>query len=154
MKVQKAVVGQKFIASIFIICYIVWRVQKILKNSRSFNFKVVSTSVRETNAKRTMWTCRRTAFAFIRLCGVCSVNRRTLFVWSRYFKEKYVRNHTDVDVLSFQQPTNNQKNACSFACVTNAEQATFWHSLAFASVLHALFAFAYRCGHALKVNFF
>ncbi len=38
--------------------------------------------------------CRRTAFAFIRLCGVCSANRRMLSVWSRYFKEKYIRNHT------------------------------------------------------------
>ncbi len=95
-----------------------------------------------------MWTCRRTAFAFIRLCGICSANRRMLSFWSQYFKEKYVRNHTDVDVHSFGQPTNDQRNACSFACAVNAEQATFWHSFAFASVPHALFASAYRCGCA------
>ncbi len=50
----------------------------------------------------------------------------------------------------FEQPTNNLRNACSFACVVNAEQATFWHSFAFASVPHALFA--YRCGHAFRQN--
>ncbi len=70
-----------------------------------------------------MWTCRRTAFAFIRLCSVCSVNRRTLSIWCRYFKEKYIRNHTDVDIHSFEQPTNNQRNTCPFACAANAEQA-------------------------------
>ncbi len=69
----------------------------------------------ETHAKCIMWTCRQTAFAIIHLCGICSANRRMLSVWSRYFKEKYVRNHTDVDVHSFGQPTNNQRNACSFA---------------------------------------
>ncbi len=108
----------------------------------------------KTHTKCIMWTCRRTAFAFIRLCGVCSANRRTLSVWSRYFKEKYVCHHTDVDVHSFGQPTNNQRNACSFAYVANPEQATFWHSLAFTSVSHALFAFAYRCGRALREFFF
>ncbi len=86
------------------------------------------------------------------VCGVCSLNRQTLSIWSRYFKEKYVRNHTDTDVHSFGQPTNNQGNACLFACVVNAEQATFWHSFAFVSVSHALFAFVYRCGCALKVT--
>ncbi len=96
------------------------------------------------NAKRIMWTCRQTALTFIRLCGICSANRRTLSVRSRYFKEKYARNHTDVDVYSFGQPTNDQRNA---------EQATFWHSFAFASVLHSLFVFAYRCGCALKFSF-
>ncbi len=104
----------------------------------------------KTHAKRIMWTCRRTAFAFIRLCGVCSANRWTLSVWSWYFKEKDVRHHTDVDVHPFGQPTNNQRNACSFACVANAEQATFCHSFAFASVPHALFAFAYRCGPGIR----
>ncbi len=111
-------------------------------------YKAACTSVYETktNAKRIMCTCRRTAFAFIRLCDVCSANRQMLSVWSRYFKGKYVRNRTDVEVHSFGQPTNDQWNACSFACAANAEQATFWHSFAFASVSHALFAFAYRCG--------
>ncbi len=75
-----------------------------------------------------MLTCRQTAFTFIRLCGVCSVNRQTLSIWSRYFKEKYVRNHADVDVHSFRHSTNNLWNACSFACVANVEQATFSHS--------------------------
>ncbi len=102
----------------------------------------------KTYAKRIMWTCRRTAFTFIRLCGICLANRRMLSVWSWYFKEKYVRNHTDVDVHSFGQPSNNQQNACSFACAANAEQATFWHSFAFTSVLHALFAFVHRCGRS------
>ncbi len=78
------------------------------------------------HAKRIMWTCRRTAFAFIRLSGVCLVNRQMLSIWSRYIKEKSVRNHTDVDVHSFGQPTNDQRNAYSFACAANAEQATFW----------------------------
>ncbi len=105
------------------------------------------------HAKRIMSTCKRTAFTFIRLCGVCSANRRTLSVWSRYFKEKYVRNYTDVDVHSFRQPMNNQRNACSFACAANAEQATFWHLLAFAFIPHALFAFAYRFGHAFTPAF-
>ncbi len=73
-------------------------------------------------------------------------NKQTLSVWSRYFKEKYVRNHTDVDVRSFWQPKNNHWNSCSIACVVNIEQATFWHSFAFESVPHALFTFAYRCG--------
>ncbi len=120
--------------------------------------KAVSTSVRKretnakTHAKRIIWTCRRIVFVFIRLCGVCSANRRTLSVWSQYFKEKYVCNHSDVDVHSFGQPMNNQWNACSFACAANAEQATFWHSFAFALVLHALFAFTYRCGRAFKVH--
>ncbi len=53
-------------------------------------------------------------------------------------------------IHSFMQPTNNQWNACSFACAANTEQATFWHSFAFASVPHALFAFAYGCGCAFK----
>ncbi len=97
--------------------------------------------------KRTMWTCRRTVFAFIRLCGVCSANRQMLSIRSRYFKEKYVHNRTDVDVHSFGQPTNNQRNACSIACAANTEQATFWHSFAIASVLYALFM--YKCGCAL-----
>ncbi len=99
-----------------------------------------------------MWICRRTAFAFIRLCGICLANRRTLSVWSQYFKEKYVCNHTDVNVHSFGQPTNNQQNACLFACLSNTEEATFWHSFAFASVPHALLAFAYRCGRALTLS--
>ncbi len=121
-------------------------------------FKASSTSVceRKTNSKthekRVMWRCRQTAIAFIRLCGVCSANRTMLFVWSWYFKEKYVRNHTDVDVHLFGQPMNNQRNVCSFACVTNAEQAHFRHLLAFASVTHALFMFAYRCGCALMLT--
>ncbi len=96
--------------------------------------KATPTSVRKretnvkTHAKRIMWMCRQTAFIYIRLCGVCLANRwirRMLSVWSRYFKEKYIRNHTDVDIHSFRQPTNNQRNACSFACAANAEQATF-----------------------------
>ncbi len=119
--------------------------------------KAAYTSVHEcklnakTHGKRIMWTCRRTAFTFIRSCGVCSVNRQTLSMWSWYFKENYIRNHTDVDIQSFKQPKNNQRNACSFACATNVEQATFWHSFAFVSVPHALFAFAYRCGRALRL---
>ncbi len=60
----------------------------------------------KTHAKHIMWTCRRTAFSFIRLCGVCSANKRMLTIWSRYIKEKYIRNHTDVEVHSFGQPTN------------------------------------------------
>ncbi len=117
-------------------------------------YKAVSTSVHEceTNVKCIMWLCRRTAITFIRLCGVCSVNRQTLSVWSRYFKEKYIPNHTDVDIHSFGQATNNQWNICTFARVANAEQATFWHSLAFVSVPHVLFAFAYRCGRALSFS--
>ncbi len=98
-----------------------------------------------------MWTCQRTAFTFIHLCGACLANRQTLSVWSRYFKEKYVRSHTDVDAHSFGQPTNNQWKACLFACAANAEQVTLWHWFAFASVSHVLFAFAYRCGRALIV---
>ncbi len=50
----------------------------------------------------------------------------------------------------FGQPTNNQRNACSFACAENAKQATSWHSFAFASVPHTSFAFAYRCGCFFK----
>ncbi len=113
--------------------------------------KAASTSVhkRETNAKthvkHIMWTCRRTAFAFIHLCGVCSANRRMLTFWRRYFKEEYIHHHTDVDIHSFGEPMNNRWNTCLFACAAN-EQATFWHSLAFALVPHALFAF--RCGRA------
>ncbi len=103
-----------------------------------------------THAKRIMWTCRRTAFAFIRLCGVCLVNRRMLSVCSWYFKEKYIRNHTDVVIHSFGQPTKDQRNTCSFAYAANAEQATFWHSFTFASVSHALFAFVYRCKHTFR----
>ncbi len=68
-------------------------------------------------------------------------------------QRKILRNRTDVNVHSFGQPTNNQGNACSFACVANAEQATFWHSLAFASISHVLFAFAYRCGRALTQKY-
>ncbi len=109
----------------------------VLKSVFIFSFmeecKATSTSVREremnakTHAKHIMWTYRRTAFGFIRLCSICSTNRRTLSVWSRYFKEKYVHHRTDVDVHSFSQPTNNQRKACSFACAANTEQATFWH---------------------------
>ncbi len=101
------------------------------------------------NVKHITWMCRRTAFTFIRLCGICSANWRTLSVWSWYYKGKYVRNHTDVDLHLFGQPTNNQQNTCLFACVANAEQATFWHSFAFPSVPHALFVFVYRCGRTL-----
>ncbi len=100
--------------------------------------KATFKSVRKckTNAKMhvkcIMWTCRRTAFSFICLCDVCLANRRMLSVWSRYFKEKYVHIHIDVDVHSFMQPMNNQRNACSFAFAANTEQATFWHSFVFA----------------------
>ncbi len=83
------------------------------------------------NAKRIMWTCRRTAFAFIRLCGICSANKQMLSVWSRYFTEKYVRHRTDVNVYSFGQPTNNQRNAFSFACGGMLNKQLFgirWHS--------------------------
>ncbi len=52
----------------------------------------------QKRTRNIMWMCRRTAFVFIRLCGVCSANRGMLSIWRRYFKEKYVRNHTDVEV--------------------------------------------------------
>ncbi len=55
----------------------------------------------KTHAKRIMWACRQTAFVFICLCSVCSANRQTLSVWSRYFKEKYGHHRTDVDIHSF-----------------------------------------------------
>ncbi len=105
--------------------------------------KAASTSVREckTNAKmhvkHIMWVCRRTAFAFIRLCGVCSANTNAIHL-ELYFKKKAF-----AVIL--------MRNACSFACAANAEQATFWHSFAFASVLHAMFAFTYRSGHASRL---
>ncbi len=50
-------------------------------------------------------------------------------------------------------PTNNQRNACSFTCVANAEQVTFCNLFTFALVLHVLFAFEYRCGRALRFMF-
>ncbi len=67
-------------------------------------FKAASTSVCKCRTKRAkmkeilMWTCSRGTENSICLCSEHSVNSWMLSVWSRYFKEKYVRNHTDVNV--------------------------------------------------------
>ncbi len=45
-----------------------------------------------------MWMCGQGAANSIRLCDEHSVNSQMLSVWSRYFKEKYVHNHIDVDI--------------------------------------------------------
>ncbi len=76
-----------------------------------------------------MWTCSRGAANSIRVCGERLVNSQMLSVWNWYFKEKYIRN-----------------DGCTFK-YANAKQTTFWHSFEFASAPHALFAFAYKCGH-------
>ncbi len=60
--------------------------------------KATSTSIHECRMrhaemrKMLMWMCSQVAVNNIRLCGEHSVNSLTLSVWSRYFKEKYVRN--------------------------------------------------------------
>ncbi len=74
-----------------------------------------------------MRLCSLSATNWICLCGEPSANSRMLSVWSRYFKEKYIRNA-----------------GCMFH-KANAKQITFWHSFGIISVPHALFA--YRCGH-------
>ncbi len=45
-----------------------------------------------------MWTCSRGAGNNIHLCGERSVNSQTLSLRSRFFKEKYIHNHPDVDI--------------------------------------------------------
>ncbi len=76
------------------------------------------------------------------------VEQANAFCLELVLQRKICSQYTDVDVHSFEQPTNNQWNACSFACAANIEQATFWDLLAFASVPHALFASTYGCGRA------
>ncbi len=66
--------------------------------NRSPTPKAASTSVHKCQMRHAglremlMWMCSRGVANSIRLCGKCSVNNHMPSVWSRYFKEKYVRN--------------------------------------------------------------
>ncbi len=81
-----------------------------------------------------MWTCSWCAANSIRLCGERSVKIRTPSVWSRYYKEKYVRNV-----------------GCTIN-KANTKQITFWHLFGFTSVPHASFTFVYKFGCTLRLG--
>ncbi len=68
------------------------------------------------NERKLMWMCSQSATSSIHLCGEHSLYNQTLCIWSRYFKEKYIRNA-----------------GCTFN-EANVKQTTFWHSFRFVSV--------------------
>ncbi len=96
-----------------------------------------------------MWTCSRGAANSICLCGECSVSNRTLSIWSRHFKEKYVCNagHTFHLVNAKQRLTQPLYALRRKSSRKMWLRESFWHSFGFVSVPYA--SFAYRCGHTL-----
>ncbi len=97
-----------------------------------------------------MWTCSQSAANSIRFYGECSVNSPMLSVWSRRFKEKYVRNHTDVDVCFASLKKKNESGTLlrllSRRMLKKPLFAHMEHSFRFVSVPHASLAFVCKCG--------
>ncbi len=97
------------------------------------------------------------------LCSKCMVNGWTLSIWSRYFIQKYVCNHTNVDVYfvslerknEFRQPMNTSRMLPRLLPTRTANKPFFarmGHSFGFVSVLYTSFPFMYRCGPNLILN--